>query len=314
MGGPASTAPLGGNKVPPVPEALQSVLEAIGSTPVVRLARVVPDGVAGIYLKLEIHNPGGSAKDRVAVSWIEREESKGRLKTGAHVVAASTGSLGISLAMVCAARGYSLTVVMPDAMALEKRATLKLYGAKVVLTPAEEGFAGATSRAREIAASSSAALLDQLAGEEGVEAHAGRTGPELVEAARSEGGLDGFVCGVGTGALLAGISRSIREHFPRAVICAVEPAGSARMHRLQGLGLEAARRTDVDRVFPVADAEAWAMKERLGREEGLLVGISTGAHVLAAVRLGRELGAERRVYTLAVDTGERYFSMAQQFT
>jgi cysteine synthase A len=297
--------------VPPVPAAVQTILETIGSTPVVRLARVVPQGGATVYLKLELLNPGASAKDRVAVAWVEQAERSGRLKPGASVVTATTGSLGISLAMVCAARGYALTVVMPDAMALEKRATLKLYGATVVLTPAEDGFHGANVRAQEIAASSSAALLDQLAGSEGAESHARTTGPELVEAARSEGGLDGFVCGVGTGAMLEGMSQSIREHFPGAVIAAVEPTGSPGMHRLQGL--EAAGRGHFDRLFQISDVEAWAMKEQLGRVEGLLVGISTGAHVAAAVRLARELGADRRVYTVAVDTGERYFSMAQQF-
>jgi cysteine synthase A len=289
-------------------------LDAIGSTPVVRLSRVVPEGAGAIFLKLELFNPGASAKDRVAIAWVEREEARGQLKAGSKVVVASAGSLGISLAMVCAARGYALTVVMPDAMALEKRATLKLYGAAVVLTPIEAGFAGANARAREIAASSSAVLMDQWAGDAAVEAHARTTGPELVEAARAEGGLDGFVCGSGTGSMLAGVSRSVRRHFPKAIIAAVGPVGAPRMHRIQGLGLEGASRTGFDRLIEVDDADAWAMRDRLGREEGLLVGISTGAHVVAAVRLARELGAERRVYTVAMDTGERYFSLAQQFT
>ena len=300
--------------MPPVPEALQSVLEAIGSTPVVRLSRVVPDGAAAIFLKLELFNPGASAKDRVAIAWVEHQEAQGRLGAGAKIVVASTGSLGISMAMVCAARGYALTVVMPDAMALEKRATLRLYGAAVVLTPIEEGFAGANARAREAARASSALFLDQLAGDGGVEAHARTTGPELVEAAHAEGGLDGFVCGIGTGSILAGVARSVRRHFPKAVVAAVRPVGVPKMHRIQGLGLDGAGRKDYDRLMEVADADAWAMKERLGREEGLLVGISTGAHLVAAVRLARELGAERRVYTVAMDTGERYFSLAQQFT
>ncbi len=304
---------------------LETILGAIGGTPVVRLQRVPPSGCAAIFAKLESFNPGGSVKDRIAVAMVEAAERDGRLAPGDAVVEPTSGNTGIALALTCAVKGYELTLVMPDSTSLEHRQTLETYGAEVVLTAAEDGIPATVERARAIAADRGALLLDQFANPANPAAHRARTGPEILSAFAAVGGrVDAFVAGVGTGGTLSGVAPVLRDGWPGVRLVAVEPevcavlsGGSVGPTRIQGLGAgfvpRVLDRGSYDRVETVADEEAWEMKLRLGREEGLLVGISSGATVVASLRVARELGPDASVATLLPDTGERYFSVAEWF-
>lgn len=292
----------------------------------VRLGRILEPGAAAVYLKLEQLNPAGSMKDRTALAMIERAEAEGRLAPGGTVVEATSGNQGIGLALVCAAKGYRLVVAMPESATPERRALLRAYGAQLELTSADRHMEGAIARARELAAGIPGAFFaDQFNNPAAAEAHAATTAREVLEAASADGvTVDAFVMGVGTGAALSGIGRALKARWPGVWIIAVEPEGSevlsggpGRPHHIQGLGVGFAPpgmdRSIIDRVVRVPERAAWAMKERLAKEEGLLVGISSGANVEAAVAVARELGSGRSVYTLCCDTGERYFSLAEQF-
>ena len=313
-------------KRPRAAPPLESILDAIGATPIVRLTRVVPGGFAGIHAKLESFNPGGSVKDRIAASMVEAAEREGRLVPGGRVVEPTSGNTGVGLALVCAVKGYPLTLVMPDSTALEHRQTLEGYGARVVLTPAEDGLAASVARARELSARDGALLLDQFENPANPAAHRGGTGREIVEAFRAAGGAlpDAFVAGVGTGGTLTGVSKVLRREKRDVWVVAVEPlscavlsGGGAGTTRIQGLGAGfvpgVLDRSAYDRVETVSDDEAWRMKLRLAREEGLLVGVSSGAAAVAALRVAGELGPGKSVLTVFPDTGERYFSMAEWF-
>jgi cysteine synthase A len=252
-------------------------------------------------------------------------ERDGRLAPGARVLEPTSGNTGIGLALVCAVKGYRLTLVMPDSTSLEHRQGLDAYGAEVVLTRAEDGIPATVARAKEIAAHEGGLLLQQFENPANPAAHRDGTGPELVRAFRAAGALpDAFVAGVGTGGTLTGVSRVLRDARPGVLVVAVEPAacavlsgGSAGPTRIQGLGAgfvpEVLDRRAYDRVIAISDEEAWALKQRLAREEGLLVGISSGAAAAAALRVARELGPGKVVATVFADTGERYFSMEEWF-
>ena len=322
---PAPLAAAAGPRRPRAGPPLDSILEAIGGTPVVRLRRVVPPGAAAVYAKLESFNPGGSVKDRIALAMVEAAEREGRLAPGGRLVEPTTGNTGVALALVCAVKGYRLTLVIPDSTALEHRQALDAYGAEIVLTRAEDGLPAAVARAREIARRDGALLLDQFANPANPAAHRHGTGRELVDALRSAGALpDAFVAGVGTGGTLSGVAAVLRRARPGVLVVAVEPEACAVLSggpvgptRIQGLGAgfvpAVLDRTCYDRVMTVSDEEAWATKARLAREEGLLVGISSGAAVAAALRVARELGEGKVVATVLGDTGERYFSMDEWF-
>lgn len=304
---------------------LESILDAVGRTPVVRLQRVPPPGCAAVFAKLESFNPAGSVKDRIAVAMIAAAERDGRLAADGAIVEPTSGNTGVGLALTCAVRGYALTLVMPDSTSLEHRQTLEAYGAEVVLTPAEDGIPATMDRARSIAAERRAVLLDQFANPANPAAHRSGTGPELVAALADVGRrVDAFVAGVGTGGTLTGVAPALRDAWPGVRLVAVEPEACAVLSsgrlgptRIQGLGAgfipPVLDRASYDRVETVSDEEAWEMKLRLGREEGLLVGISSGAAVVASLRVARELGPKATVATLLPDTGERYFSMAEWF-
>lgn len=306
--------------------AADSILDTIGGTPVVRLSRLSPPGGAAIHLKLEFLQPTGSLKDRTALGMIEAAEREGLLSPGATVIEATGGNTGIALAQVCAVKGYKLMVTMPESASLERRALLQAYGAKVELTPEHEHLEGARRRARELlAATPDAFMPDQFSSPAAVETHVTGMGAELVETVRADGGrIDACVVAVGTGAAVTGVGRALKAAFPEVQIVAVEPAGSEVLaggppgpHRIQGMGAgyvpDNVDRSVIDVLTAVSESEAWEMKVRLAREEGLLVGISTGATVVAARRLAETMGPEARIYTLAADTGERYFSMARYF-
>jgi cysteine synthase A len=317
-GPPASPRP---RAAPP----LESILEAVGGTPVVRLARVVPPGSAEVFAKLESFNPGGSVKDRIALSMLDAAERDGRLSPRGHVVEPTSGNTGVGLALACAVKGHRLTLVIPDSTSLEHRQALEAYGAELVLTSAEEGMAPAVARAREIAAREGALLLQQFENSANPAAHREGTAREIVAAFDALGaGPDAFVAGVGTGGTLTGVAAVLRRERPGALLVAVEPDACAVLSggppgptRIQGLGAgfvpAVLDRGAYDRVERVRDEEAWDAKLRLAREEGLLVGISSGAAAVASLRVARELGPGRRVLTVFADTGERYFSMAEWF-
>ena len=289
-----------------------SVLDAIGDTPLVRLRRVVPDGAGEVCAKLESKNPGGSVKDRPALAMVLDAERRGELHAGSTIVEATSGNTGISLAMIAAVRGYRCILVMPDDMSLERRRILRAYGADVVLTPASEGMIGAVERARGIRTKTpdawASAQFDNAANPN---AHAETTAHEIL---RQTGGmLAAFVAGVGTGGTITGVARVLRERGVK--IIAVEPAaspvitgGAPGLHGIQGIGAGFVPgnldRALVDEVVSVTDVAADKMAHRLAREEGLLVGTSAGANVHVAVDIAKRLKA--RVVTILCDTGERY--------
>ncbi|WP_242344277.1 cysteine synthase A [Anaeromyxobacter terrae] len=315
---PASARP---RAAPP----LETILDAVGGTPVVKLRRVVPPGAAEVLAKLESFNPGGSVKDRIAVAMIEAAERDGRLAPGRRVVEPTSGNTGLGLALVCAVKGYRLTLVMPDSTSLEHRQALEAYGAELVLTPAEAGMPPTVARASELARETGALLLQQFENPANPQAHRDGTARELLLAFEALGApADAFVAGVGTGGTLTGVAGVLRRERPGTLVVAVEPEACAVLSggtpgptRIQGLGAGFVPRVldpaAYDRVERVSDEEAWAMKLRLAREEGLLVGTSSGAAVVAAIRVARELGPGRRVATVLPDTGERYFSAAEWF-
>jgi cysteine synthase A len=292
-----------------------SVLDLVGRTPLVRLSRVAPRGVASVVAKLESHNPSGSVKDRPALAMIEAAERDGRLREGAVLVEATSGNTGISLAMIAAVRGYRCVLVMPDDMSLERRYILRAYGADLVLTQADQGMAGAVARAEQIVRSTEGAFMPrQFDNAANPEVHARTTARELLETVGDE--LTAFVAGVGTGGTLTGVGRVLKRERPAVRVVAVEPAASAvlsgkpaGMHGIQGIGAgfvpRVLDRSVIDDVVVISDVAAGRMQERLAREEGLLVGPSSGANVEAAVAVAAKV-KKGIVVTVVCDTGERY--------
>jgi cysteine synthase A len=305
---------------------LDSILEAIGGTPLLRLSRLPTKRCAAVWAKLEQLEPGGSVKDRICLAMIEAAEKAGRLRPGGTVVEPTSGNTGIGLALVCAAKGYKLLLTMPDNMSGERRALLAAYGAEIVLTPAARMMEGAISRAREIARERPECFMpQQFENPANPAAHRESTGPELVASLESAKITpQALVLGVGTGGTLTGVGRVFKERWPKAELVAVEPAVCAVLTgyppgvtRIQGLGAgfvpAILDRSLIDRVVAVEDEAAWETTQRLAKEEGLLCGISSGAAATAALRVGLELGPSAHVVTLFCDTGERYFSLAAQF-
>ena len=296
----------------------ESVLELVGNTPMVRLNRVAPDG-ARVLAKLESLNPAGSVKDRIAVAMVECAEREGRLHPGATIVEPTSGNTGIGLAMVAAARGYRLILTMPDDMSLERRQLLARFGAELHLTPALEGMTGAVFAARELVrANADYFMPQQFENPANPGVHRRTTAREILQ--QTAGRLDAFVAGVGTGGTISGVGSVLKEELDDVLVVAVEPArspvlqgGRARPHGIQGIGASFVPgvfdRSVVDRIVTVEDHEASAMTARLAREEGLLVGISSGANALVAARVARELGPGMTVVTVLCDTGERYLSV-----
>jgi cysteine synthase len=301
------------------PRIAESVLDLIGNTPLVRLNRVPPAGGATILAKVESQNPGGSVKDRIARSMVEDAERRGVLRPGSTLVEPTSGNTGIGLAMVAAVKGYRLILTMPDDMSQERRRLLARLGAELVLTPAIEGMTGAVYAAQELCrANPGYVMLQQFENPANPDAHRRTTAVEILEA--TGGKLDGFVAGVGTGGTITGVGEVLKERLPRVRIVAVEPArspvlsgGKARVHGIQGIGASFVpgilNRAVFDEVVQVKDEDAMAMALRLAREEGLLVGISAGANVWAALGVAERLGAGRTVVTVLCDTGERYLSV-----
>ena len=301
------------------PAIADSVLDLIGNTPLVRLNRVCRPGSGEVLAKLESLNPAGSVKDRIAIAMIAAAEREGRLKPGATLVEPTSGNTGIGLAMVAAARGYRLILTMPEDMSQERRQLLARFGAELLLTPAIEGMTGAVFAAQELLRQHPDYFMpQQFENPANPEIHRRTTAREILAA--TDGRLDAFVAGVGTGGTITGVGEVLRAELSEVLLVAVEPAaspllqgGRARPHAIQGIGASfvpgVLNRSILDRVVGVADADAASMAVRLAREEGLLVGISSGANVFAAAEVAAELGPGRRVVTVLCDTGERYLSM-----
>jgi len=291
-------------------------LDLIGNTPLVRLARITGDNGAEVCGKLESNNVAGSVKDRPALSMILAAEQAGLLSPGSTVVEATSGNTGISLAMICAVRGYRCVIVMPEDMSIARRHLLKAYGAEVVLTAADHGMAGAVDRAERVLESTPGAMMcGQFENPANPEIHSKTTAEEIWEA--TGGKVDAFVAGVGTGGTLTGVGRVFKERDPKIRIIAVEPRASAvlsggkpGLHGIQGLGagfIPAVLDTElIDEVITVTDLAAERMTKRLAREEGLLLGPSAGANVHAALEVSRRLQPGQRVVTILCDGGERY--------
>ncbi len=296
---------------------LDSILEAIGDTPVVRLGRIVPDDAATVYAKIESLNPMGSVKDRIAKGMVDDAERHGFIHKGATIIGPTSGNMGIGLAMVCAVREYRLILTMPDTMSVERRRLLEALGAELVLTPGDQGMNGAIQRAEDLHRTvTDSIILQQFENESNPATHALTTAVEITEAFDS---LDAFVAGVGSGGTISGVGRVLKRKFPGIKIIAVEPTDSAVLsgkepgaHGIQGIGAgfvpEVLDTSIYDSVVAVSTEDAAAATRALARREGLFVGISSGAAVHAALGVAKELGPGKTVLVVLPDTGERYLS------
>ena len=300
-------------------KAARKIEALIGSTPLVDLSGLV-DGAATIYGKYEATNPGGSVKDRIARAMLDAAEKDGSLKPGGTVIEPTSGNTGVGLAMLAAARGYKMILVMPETMSIERRKLAASYGAQIVLTPGKDGMKGAVAKAEELRQETPGAIVaGQFVNPANPQAHYETTGPEVW--ADTEGTVDFIVAGVGTGGTISGTARFLKEKKASVQGNAVEPAESAVLegkpagpHKIQGIGAGFVPKTYdasvVDEVVPVASATAIDTKKRLAADYGLLVGISSGAAVAAAVELAkRPENAGKVIVAILPDTGERYLSM-----
>ena len=291
----------------------------VGSTPLVDLSDMAA-GAARVLAKYEATNPGGSIKDRVALAIVEDAERDGRLAPGGTIIEPTSGNTGVGLAMVAAERGYRVILTMPETMSVERRKLARAYGAQIVLTPGAEGMRGAIERADQLHEQTPGSIIaGQFDNPANPRAHYLTTGPEVW--ADTDGTVDVFVAGVGTGGTITGTTRYLRERRPDLLAVAVEPAESAVLegrpsgaHKIQGIGAGFVPRNYdaslVDEVLAVAGDDALAMRRHLAAERGLLVGISSGANVVAALRLAaRPELAGRTIVTVLPDTGERYLSL-----
>jgi cysteine synthase A len=296
-----------------------SALELIGNTPLVRLEKVTPSGHAEVLGKLESLNPGGSVKDRIALAMIEDAEEKGLLKPGGTIVEPTSGNTGIGLAMVAAAKGYKLILTMPDDYSLERRKLVQRFGAQLILTPAIEGMTGAVFAAEELVAKNKDYFMpQQFNNPANPEVHRRTTAEEILR--DTEGRLDAFVAGVGTGGTITGVGEVLKQRLSSVHVIAVEPTrspvlagGKPGLHGIQGIGASfvpsVLNRDVYDELIAVRDEDAIETAKQITRREGLLVGISAGANVFASVQIAKRLGEGKRVVTILPDTGERYLSV-----
>ncbi|MBQ8768329.1 MAG: cysteine synthase A [Oscillospiraceae bacterium] len=292
-----------------------SMQQLIGSTPLLELS----DNNARILAKLEMRNPAGSVKDRAAAFMIADAENRGLLTKETVIIEPTSGNTGIGLCAIAAAKGYRCIIVMPDTMSRERQLLMKAYGAEVTLTPGAQGMSGAIAKAKELASALPSSFIpDQFGNKANAEAHFATTGPEIW--ADTEGKIDAFVCGVGTGGTITGVGRYLKSQNPDIRIIAVEPAGSAVLsgnsagkHGIQGIGAgfvpEVLDTTVIDEILQVADADAVSAARELAQKNGLLIGISSGAALFAAKELAkRPEFAGKTIVTLFPDSGERYLS------
>jgi len=297
----------------------QNVLDLILNTPMVKLNKIVDSNGAEVYAKIESYSPGGSVKDRIALSMIEDAEEQGRIKQGSVIVEPTSGNTGIGIALICAVKGYRCILTMPESMSLERRCILKSFGAEIILTPATEGMQGAIKKAEEIVRKNkNSCMLQQFENPANPDVHRKTTAQEILTC--MNGKVDVFVCGVGTGGTITGVGEVLKKKIPEIRIVAVEPESSAVLsgktggpHKIQGIGAGfipvVLNRDVIDQIIPVKDGDAYNMAGRLAREEGIFCGISSGAACFAALRVAKELDRKKKVVVILPDTGERYFSM-----
>jgi len=294
-----------------------SIIELIGSTPMVKLNRLVGENDAAVLVKLESFNPSSSVKDRTALNMVVAAEKEGRLKPGDTIIEPTSGNTGIGLAMVAAAKGYQMILVMPETMSVERRNLMKAFGAEVILTPGGEGMEGAVAKAEELAKEKGYFLPQQFTNLANPEIHRLTTAQEILT--QTGGKLDAFVAGVGSGGTVTGVGEILKQELKNVRIVAVEPkdssvlsGGKPGVHKIQGLGAgfipEIINSKILDQIIPIANEEALEMARRLASEEGILAGVSSGAAVAGALQVAKELGAGRTVVVIAPDTGERYLS------
>lgn len=295
---------------------VQTIVDTIGNTPIVKIHGFEEETRAEVYAKLEFFNPGGSAKDRVGKVMLLEMEKRGVLKPGATIVEPTSGNTGIGLAIVAAARGYEAVFVMPETMSNERKLLLKAFGAKLVLTPGEKGMKGSIEEAERLEREEGYVMMKQFDNPDNVKAHAEGTALEILADLPD---LDAFVAGVGTGGTLTGNAKVLKEHNKDILICAVEPASSAVLsgepagtHKLQGIGAgfipSVMDMSLVNRILKIEDKEAYRYAVGIAKTQGILLGISGGAALSGAFKIAKELGTGKKVLFIAPDNGERYLS------
>ncbi len=298
-------------------EPVDSVLELVGNTPMVRINKLLKSGMADIYAKLEFFNPCGSIKDRICHSMIKAAEKQNKIKPGDTIIEPTSGNTGIGLAFVCAAKGYKLVLTMPETMSVERKNMLKSFGAELILTEGSQDMAGAVKKAQELADSKGYYQPQQFKNRANPDAHRETTAKEII---RQVGSFDAFVAGVGTGGTITGVGETIKKEMGEKVrIIAVEPSkspvlsgGKPGLHGIQGIGAgfipEVLNKDIIDEIIQVSDKDSYESAKRLIREEGILCGVSSGANLFAAMKVAEELGSGKKVVTVFPDTGERYLS------
>lgn len=295
-----------------------NAIDMIGGTPLFKLNNIVGEDMADIYVKLEKFNPGGSIKDRAALGMIEKAEREGLIKKGDTIVEPTSGNTGIALAMIGKLKGYKVMIIMPDTMSVERRNLMKAYGAELVLTEGIKGMKGAIEKAVEIAEGKDGYYIpQQFINEANPEKHYETTADEIIKDLKS---IDAFVAGVGTGGTLIGAGKKLKQHDANTKVIAMEPSkspvisgGQPGPHKIQGIGAgfipDIYAKEIVDEVITITDEEAFEYARLMGREEGILVGISSGANIAAAIKIAKKLGKGKTVVTVAPDGGEKYLSM-----
>ncbi|HEX3012530.1 MAG TPA: cysteine synthase A [Syntrophomonadaceae bacterium] len=295
-----------------------SILELVGETPILKLNRITSSEDAGVYVKLEGFNPGGSIKDRPGLYMIEKAEQTGQIGPDSIILEATSGNTGIGLAMASVIKGYPIVIVMPENMSEERKKLLRFYGAKLILTPASEGMPGAVEKARQMAASDPRYyIVKQFENPYNAESHEVSTAQEILK--QMDGHLDALVCGVGSGGTITGIARVLKNNIPDIQIIAVEPANSAVLsgktpgaHKIQGIGagfIPSVLNTElIDRIMDIEDDAALNTCRELARKEAVLVGISSGAAIFAALQLAKQLEKDKKILAIAADGAEKYVS------
>ncbi len=295
----------------------ENIVDLVGKTPSVRLNNIVDETMAEIYVKLEYFNPTGSVKDRAALQMVRELALSGKLKKGDTIVEPTSGNTGIGLAMIGAAKGYRVVLTMPDTLSVERRRMLAAYGAELVLTDGAKGMNGAIAKARELVEEKGYIMPSQFDNPANPASHRLTTGQEILE---DFSNLNAFVAGIGTGGTITGVAEAIKDAMEGIKIIGVEPkdsnilnGGNPGPHKIQGIGAgfipQNLKRDLVDEVLEISNEEAFEITKRLAEEEGLFVGISSGAAVAGALKIAKELGRGKRVLVLAPDGGSRYLSI-----
>ena len=306
-----------------VPKKVWDITDYIGNTPMISLSAMLPKNSGEIMAKLEMFNPGGSVKDRIALHMVETAEEKGLLRHGGTIVEATSGNTGIGLAMVAATKGYRLILIMPETMSHERRMILEAYGAELVLIPGSVGMKESVAKAEEILSERPDYFMpEQFHNPANPEAHRLTTAREILD--QTNGRIDAFVAAIGTGGTITGVGEVLKQEIPGVQVIGVEPeqspvlsGGKPGPHRIQGIGAgfipDTLNLKLLDRIMTVNDVDAYVTCQDLARKSGILAGISAGAAMLASIKVAQELGPGGRVVTIFPDTGERYFSMEPYF-